>query len=97
VKKELFCKFCNKKLDTLGWDAWKCEYCGEIFCNTHTHWENHECKKILQEIVKKETKRVEKQLKFMKSLTYWIMPIFGAVGILFLFGVGLDCHIQSSS
>jgi predicted nucleic acid-binding Zn ribbon protein len=89
MKEELSCKFCNKKLERLWWDAWKCEYCGEIFCSTHVHWENHECKKLPQEIVKKETKRVEKQLKLIKSRTYWIMLIFGAVGILFLLGVGL--------
>jgi ribosomal protein L37AE/L43A len=48
VKKEkkLVCSFCSKKLDALYFDAWRCEYCGKIFCSSHINWKNHKCKKV---------------------------------------------------
>lgn len=45
----MYCAVCNKEMDALNWNAWKCEYCNKIFCGNHISTENHNCEKVPKE------------------------------------------------
>ena len=99
-RKKLTCSFCKKKLDSMGFDAWKCDECKKIFCGEHIHWKNHKCSakmdefKIIEEheeSIKKLGRPLGVKLILLYNILILILVIFsmlagygGFLGILYI-------------
>jgi hypothetical protein len=71
MKEQIFCYFCKEELKALNFDAWKCEYCNQIFCSHHKFWKYHNCKSVPESEIKKEQMKYENPSK-----VWYLLPIF---------------------
>jgi hypothetical protein len=81
---KLSCNFCDKEIffNSIGADkAYKCDFCGKIFCGEHIDMDNHKCNRTNHEI----TKPSEQNAKWYDSklailiIAFLLGPVLGVI------------------